>query len=214
MLISHDHNFVVLSNTKCGSTSLVHSLESHVDIAFTVDHRLRHTPFKAYEAHLKPYLRGQWGAGVDSFDVFCVFREPLDWLGSWYRFRCRNELADPKHPKHAEYAGHLSWEDFLRSVIYTPMRDRSPCIRIERQSTFVSSQAGGPKGITLFRYDDLPQLISLLLGRMGKEIDILNWNVSPKIPLQTPASLEKEVRNVLKDEFAIYDQIRPGGTRF
>ena len=56
-------------------------------------------------------------ADFQAHDVVSVMREPIDWLGSWYRYRTRDARKDPAHRNSANYTGNVRFEEFVRAVI-------------------------------------------------------------------------------------------------
>ena len=215
MLVSTQHKFVLLSNTKCGSTSLVHSLADHVQGVFHTDHRLRHTNFRVYRSKFLPFLREQIGDEADDLEVLCLMREPLDWLTSWYRFRARAELADPGHPRHGEYTGGMSWADFLEGYIGIPFEKRPPWAKVGTQADFIVGEHDRAEGITLFRYEDFAALVDYLQHKVGAKLDILEWNVSPKMDVEPTGKDHLDLLSIIfHKDYDIYRRIKPGGTRF
>ena len=74
----------------------------------------KHTRYAQFQRFLQPWLESK-GFSRESYEVVCVVREPVDWLASWWRYRSREELADPSKRNHRNYAGHLSFEQFARA---------------------------------------------------------------------------------------------------
>lgn len=204
MLVSTKHKFVFLSNRKCASSSLVHSLRPFCSVAMDTDHRVRHTNYSEYQEYLLPYLRQKIGDEVMDYQVFCLFREPLDWIYSWYRFRCREAISPAAQPGHWEWAGDMSWPEYLAE---TMAKKPARCARIGVQSRFVTGLNGGQEGLTLFRFDELEAFIDHISGLVGHAVDLVHYNVSPTADAQPTDRDMKKVRRKLKEEFALYDAI-------
>lgn len=204
MLVSSRHKFVFLSNRKCASSSLVHSLQPFCDVIMASDHRLRHTSYSEYQQYLLPYLVNMIGDEVHDYKVYALFREPLDWIYSWYRFRCRKEISPEVQPDHWEYAGYVSWQEFMAETLKDEPREFAS---IGRQSRFVTSVHGGLEGLTLFRFDEVNSFVEHMSSEIGKQIELVRFNVSPKIEAQPNTRDMRRARKLLKQEFDIYEAI-------
>ncbi len=206
MMVSTKHKFVVLSNKKCASSSLTSSLAPYCSLLLDRDPQMRHTTYSEYQKFVEPLIRARIGAGVDQLSIFCLFREPTDWLYSWYRFRQREVIKDPNHPKHWEYTGHVSWHDFLDGYFTDP---RPPYARVGNQSLFVKPAPKHLNALKLVRYDQMDRLVQRLSKMIGEPLDIVRFNVSPTLkagPSETDRAL---IRKKLPKDYAVYDAIQP-----
>jgi len=70
---------------------------------------VKHMQLRRFERFLRPYLKS-----VDHADVetTCLYRNPIDWLGSWYRYRQRDALIG-----HKNSTADKSFEDFVLSYL-------------------------------------------------------------------------------------------------
>jgi len=206
MLISTQHRFVLLSNRKCASSSLVHSLEPFSSGVFDRDHRTRHTNYSTYQKYIVPYLQHAIGPEVEDYDVFCLYREPTDWLYSWYRFRMRTQVSPEVSPGHWEYAGHVSWHEYMQACF---AKNSERFAVKTRQWKFVTGEDDTLKGITLIRYEDITQFLKIISARVDQEIQMVNWNVSPKLDVRpTESDMEFCRKNMVRD-YKVYDAIKP-----
>ena len=149
---------------------------------------------------LGPWLNSK-GFPRGSYEVVCVVREPIDWLASWWRYRSREELADPSRGNHPNYAGHLSFEQFVRAY----MDGEDQFAQVGRQAKFVRPR-GGQAGVDrIFRYDRLNLLVAYLCEKVGGEVKIGTSNVSPKRSAYLSEECERELREFLAPEYRIYE---------
>lgn len=206
MLLFTQQKFVVLSNRKCASTSLVHTLGDHAGGVIDRDHRIRHTNYREYQELVLPFLRAKIGSEVDDYDVYCVVREPTDWYHSWYRFRTREQISPENAPGHWEYAGHFSWREYLEASI---AKKPEKCLMRQRQFEFACGQDGSTDGLTLIRYDDMAAFFDLLCERVGVEAEMLNWNVSPVSDTGPTNDDRAYCREHVPDDYRLYESIRP-----
>ena len=92
MLVSLKHKLVLLAMPKCASTALEAALAPHVDVVISRNPAAKHTPFRKYDRFLRRYFETYTEGPLE---VVSLFREPVDWLRSWWRYRSRDGLADP-----------------------------------------------------------------------------------------------------------------------
>src|SRR3712207_6042826 len=78
--------------------------------------QLKHTRYARFERFLAPFLAAN-GWPRESYEVVCAFREAIDWLHSWWRYRSREAIADPSRRAHKNYTGNVSFEEFVRAYI-------------------------------------------------------------------------------------------------
>ena len=91
MLVFWDQRLAFLATPKTGSTAIAAALESLAAVSIQRPPLLKHTTVHRYRRFVGPYLEA---ASKDRFTVVAMMREPRDWLGSWYRYRQREE-TDP-----------------------------------------------------------------------------------------------------------------------
>lgn len=204
MLISVKHKFVFLSNHKCASSSIISSLKDHSDAVLGNHFRLRHTPYSDFERFVLPFLEHRIGPEVHDYPVYALFRDPTDWLFSWYRFRSRANIQAKDHPRHEFYTGNVSWAAFLDEVASPKPR---PFAHLGRQSHFVLAQDRKTIGPTLFRYENIDQLWATLCDHVGEPLELRRYNVSPPSE-HAPNDADRErCRLLLADDYRIYDAI-------
>src|SRR3712207_9173435 len=124
MLLAPEKGFVFLATPKAASTSIEQAFRPYSQVTMR-GNAFKHTRYAQFQRFLRPFLAAK-GFPRDSYEVVCVFREPIDWLASWWRYRSREELADPSHPSHHNYAGHLSFEQF--AYAYMKGEDRKSVV--------------------------------------------------------------------------------------
>ena len=106
MLIFWRQRLVILANPKTGTTALEETLAPLAAVVVQRPPQLKHTGAGKYHKFLAPYV----GDGKDhTFQIVGVMREPVDWLGSWYRYRQRNEEVTDKSTHD------ISFDDFVRA---------------------------------------------------------------------------------------------------
>ncbi len=201
MLLAPRRGFVFLSMPKAASTSVERAFRSYSDAATHGNPSFKHTTYAQFQRFLQPYLASK-GFPRESYEVVCVFREPIEWLASWWRYRSREELADPSRPAHRNYTGDISFEQFVCAY----MKGDEHFARVGRQARFVKSQPGKREVDRIFCYERLELLIEYLCEKVGEEVEVGTSNVSPKLSFELSEECERELREYLEPEYRIYKQ--------
>lgn len=106
MLISESHRFIFLAVPKTGTSSIENTLKPY-RAAITRKFN-KHATCSKLQRDLPSEM---W----DSYFKFAFVRNPYDLMQSWYFYRQRKVLANPKHPRHHLYTGDISFETFIHS---------------------------------------------------------------------------------------------------
>lgn len=195
MLVFWEHRLALLATPKTGSTAIEAALEPLASMAVQRPPELKHTPAYRFRRFIGPYLKASSGK---EFTVLALMREPLDWLGSWYRYRQREEIADPRKST----AG-INFDRFVCDYMESP---RPPHAEVGSQAKFLSSKDG--LGVDrLFRYDDIDALVHYLEERLDCEIVLPRLNVSPQADLDITSETEARLRVYAADDFALYESL-------
>lgn len=197
MLVFWKQRLVILATPKTGSTAIETALDSLSVMTLARPPELKHTPAYRYQRFIRPYLRAT--AGGD-FTAVALMREPIDWLGSWYRFRRRDDVDSPeKSTKELDFA------EFAQGYMTSP---RPPFAEIGRQARFLSGMKDAPLGVDrLFRFEEIDRFTAFLEEQLDFPLELPRLNVSPQGDLALPPSLESELRAYLAPEYALYDAI-------
>jgi hypothetical protein len=196
MLVFWEPRLVFLATPKAGSTALAAALESLAAVSIQRPPVLKHTTVHRYRRFVGPYLEA---AAKADWTVVAMMREPRDWLGSWYRFRQREE-TDPRKSTRG-----ISFDDFVRAWCSDP---RPEFADVGSQERFLRPRQG--QGVDrLFRYEEIDGFVRFLEDRLGCEIILPRLNVSP--PGLTDLSPETEalLHEVAAADFALYDSLSP-----
>ena len=197
MLVFWKEELVFLAVPKTGTTAIEGALAPRAAMVLRDPPTLKHTPLYRYRRFLAPYFAT---AGGVAFETVAVLRHPVDWLGSWYRYRSREDLAG-----HANSTRGISFDDFV--VEYCKGKPAS-FAAVGSQAKFVADAEGGPGVTHLFRYENQPALIAFLERRLAVTLDLPRLNVSPR----REATLSTEVAARLRDrraaEFEVWDKAR------
>ena len=192
MLVCLDKKLAFLAMTKAASTSIETALTPHADIIFSGDSRVKHISARKFRRFMKPYLTNM-GHEVETC---CVFRDPIDWLFSWYCYRARPQLAGMP-----ESTADISFANFAEDYLARPERNKG----IGRPSRFVTDQTGAVIVDRIFRYDALPTFVSFLEERFETPLEIARMNTSETRDRQIAADLDARLKTYFAPEYAILD---------
>ncbi len=198
MLIFWTQRLVILSTPKTGSTAIAAALEPIAQVCLTRPPELKHTPGYRFERLVRPWLQNS--AGGARFTAVALMREPVDWVGSWYRFRQRNDLDGTPRSTRG-----LSFADFAEGYMCDP---RPPWADVGGQAKFLSGVGDGALGVDIvFRYEAIDRFVTFLEDRLATPVKLPRMNVSPAGPLTLPPDTAKRLRAWLEPEYRIYDRL-------
>ncbi|MGR3623049.1 gamma-glutamyl kinase [Pseudophaeobacter sp.] len=196
MLVFYDERLVLLSVPKTGTTAYQEALQARADLAITNPPELKHAALYRYNRWIRPMFERVCGVELE---VVAVMREPISWLGSWYRFRQRPFMdGKPNSTKG------ISFDDFVRGYCKGKQPEYA---NVGSQATFLEPQKNGCRVTHLFRYEDQPRFQGFLEQRLDLEIALERRNVSPEMPLSLSADVEALLRRKRAKEFELYDSI-------
>jgi hypothetical protein len=191
MLVFWEQRLAFLATPKTGSTAIAAALESLAAVSIQRPPLLKHTTVHRYRRFVGPYLEA---ASKDTFTLVALMRDPRDWLGSWYRFRQREE-TDP-----ARSTAGISFDEFVRGWCSDP---RPAFADVGSQARFLRSRQG--VGVDrLFRYEEIDRFVAFLEERLDCEVILPRLNVSPKGATELTPATEALLHEVAAEDFALY----------
>ncbi|WP_179379552.1 gamma-glutamyl kinase [Jannaschia marina] len=192
MLIFWKARLVVFAVPKTGTTALEEALAPVADAAIVNPPGLKHCTVRKYRRELAPFFEQK---GRRPLETLAVMREPVDWLGSWFRYRARPGLDGQPNST----AG-MSFDAFVEAYL---SEDPPPFARVGSQATFLE---GGVDH--LFRHDDQPRLIRFLEDRLEREIQLGRANVSPEGATDLSPALAARLRTDRAADFALWESLQ------
>lgn len=185
---------------KCASTSIEATLRPYSDIILPVN-PFKHTSYRNYHKYLMPYLEEM--AGTDDFETICLVREPVSWLNSWYRFRSRPALLDPRHKNHKNSTRHISFDQFIEQY----MSPEPPsCANVGTQYDFARNDAGEIGIDTIFCYENMEYFLNYMSSKIGVDLKLGYINISPKSDKIPSLEYEKLLEKYIPDDFDLYEK--------
>ncbi|MFV0383412.1 hypothetical protein [Paracoccus sp. (in: a-proteobacteria)] len=197
MMIFWRRALVMFSIPKTGSHSYIEHLQDQADVVFRHPQQLKHMGLTKFTSKIRPLFQ-QVGKPLDHF---AYFREPVDWVWSWYRYRTRPEIRDRDASTHG-----ISFDQFVDAVVADAP---PPFALIGRQSHLVTSNAAPFVIDHIFRYDNATQANEYLSDKLGKKVcPPQRLNVSPEMPKEISRKTIAKLENALTREFEIYESAR------
>ena len=201
MLVFSKAKLVLLCVPKTGTTAYQTALGPHAAMVVRDPPELKHAPVFRYNRFYRPALEKFIDAPLD---VVAVMREPVDWLGSWYRYRRRPFTKGQRTSTHD-----VTFDEFIDA--YT-RGDKPPFANVGSQAKFLEPQKNGTAVTHLFRYEDQEGLRRFLQDRLAVTFETVQENASPDMPLDLSAETEAKLRRKCADEFALWDGIGENGS--
>lgn len=194
MLVFWDERLVFLAVPKTGTTAIEGALSPRAAVIMRDPPILKHAPLYRYRNLIEPFLLK---AGDVDLETLAVVREPVDWLGSWYRYRYRDELVG-----HQNSTRDVSFDTFVDEYC---KGSPAPFANVGSQAKFLSPGQNRAPVTHLFQYEQQDKLLAFLMDRLSTSIELKLLNVSPRLTLElSPATLEK-LRRKRADEFEVWE---------
>jgi hypothetical protein len=201
VLVFWEQRLAFLATPKTGSTAIAGALEPLAVLSVQRPPELKHTTVQRFHRFVGPYLEVASGG---PFEVVALMREPKDWLGSWYRYRQREELGNPKRR-----TNNISFDQFVRAWCSDAPPEYAD---VGTQSYFLRPRKD--KGLDrLFRYEEIDAFVHFLEDRLNCEITLPRLNVSPAAALDLAPETEAALRLKAVAEYALYDSLKSSGER-
>lgn len=196
MLVFHKERLAFLAMPKTASTSYHAALARRADIVVSHPAGLKHCSVYRYSRFFKPMFNKVGGVEME---LLALMREPISWLGSWYRYRRRPDLRGTDRGTHD-----LSFDEFVLGYL---QGQRPEFADVGSQANFLKTHPSGTTITHLFRYEDLPRLNRFLEDRLGVAPILGHKNVSPEMQLELSPEIERKLRRKCDEEFTLYDSI-------
>ena len=203
MLALPAHGFVMLSMPKCASTSLVRSAAGQAEVVLRINPKLKHLNCAQFHELMVPLLR-KGGYQRKDYEVVSLFREPVEWLESWWRYRRRPALAeeDPKR-----FTGEQTFEEFTRDYLSRKRKVRG------RPARFIALSDEMDIGVDrLFALEQPEVWQGWLEEKIGKDIEIRTDNISTeRREPEISGALRGELEDYFRPEYDVYSHLREAG---
>jgi len=147
-------------------------LEPHASIMFRDPSGEKNTNLAKYQRQIRKMFEN---LSDGPFETFGIVRHPQDRMGSWYRYRQRDQLKGHRNSTHG-----ISLDAFLTAYM---SEDRPHFASVGGQAHFFKPRPNDQPLNQLFPYEQLDQAVDFLENRLGRQIELAHKNVSPKVNL-------------------------------
>jgi hypothetical protein len=196
VLVFYKERLAFLSVPKTGTTAYETALAPRADLVLRDPPMLKHAPVYRYNRFIRPMFLRVCEAEME---LMAVMREPISWLGSWWRYRQRPFMAGKPNATHG-----ISFDEFVLAYL----KGKKPGFAdVGSQANFMEPQPNGCRITHFFRYEDQPRLRAFLEERLSVTLELGRENVSPEIPLDLSAEVETRLRRKCAAEFELYESI-------
>lgn len=193
MLVFWKQKIVLLAVPKTGTTALETALLPHASAAILDPPGQKHVSATQYRNRLSKFFEQR---GNRPMEVYAVMREPVEWLGSWYRYRSRPQLDG----KSNSTAG-MSFDDFVDAWLAPKRPDFAD---VGSQATFLTDDQGRLAVDRVFRYDRMSDLVDVLETRLETSLDLPRANVSPQAPVALSEAMQSRLHREAAAEFDLW----------
>ncbi|RLJ59835.1 hypothetical protein BCF46_0024 [Litoreibacter meonggei] len=199
MMIFFRERLAFLAVPKTGTSAIENALGPKASAIFRDPPGIKHTNARNFEAKYRNlFERGN----LPPLETMAVIREPVDWLGSWFRYRQR-----PALDRHPNSTADVTFNEFVAAYL---LDDQPPYANVGRQARFVTDQSGDLLINHLFSYHDLAAAIRFLEQRLEREIILKSVNRSPTKELALSPELSTELHKACALDFEIYHALQDG----
>lgn len=196
MLVFWKENLALLAVPKTGTTAIEKALAPHASMAILDPPILKHVPIYRYDRFLKPFFLK---AGGKELETAAVVRNPISWLGSWYKYRSRPEL-DGKPNSTAT----ISFDDFVLEAI---KGESAPYAHVGSQLKFLTNRDDSVGATHMFQYEQMERYVAFLENRLNHRIDLPKVNVSPEKETPLSSDVEAKLRRKWAAEFDLWESL-------
>jgi hypothetical protein len=196
VIVFFKERLAFLSVPKTGTTAYEKALAPRADMVISDPPMLKHAPVYRYNRFVRPMFLKVCDAELE---LMAVMREPISWLGSWYRYRQRPFMEGKPNNTFG-----VTFDEFVLAYM---KGDKPGFADVGSQLKFMETQPNGT-GITHhFRYEDQARLRSFLEERLDVTLSLGQENVSPKMELALSPNVKKRFRRKFAAEFELYESI-------
>lgn len=211
MIFLYHARLVILSQPKTGTTALDNALGPRASIAINNPPPLKHMQYHKFMRFVAPWIKAQVGLDRADYEVVSVMREPIDWVGSWYRYRTRDALKGGGKKQRGSYAGNVSFEEFVQEVL-KPKAERERFAYLGSPCSVALDEDGSVGCDRIYPYEDLSGLYSLIEERTKKPVELAQMNVSPAGDTAVSDETRAKLRAQWAFAFDLHDSLKRDGS--
>ncbi|WP_417723623.1 gamma-glutamyl kinase [Salipiger sp.] len=195
MLVFWKARLVILAVPKTGTSAYEAALAPHASMAVLDPPELKHAPLYRYNRFFRPMFDK---VGGEEMELMAVVREPVSWLGSWFRYRQRGFLDG----RPVSTRG-MSFDRFVEAYLQDA---RPPFADVGSQATFVEPRPNGTSVRHLFRYEHQERITGFLEDRLGLRLELPRSNVSPQGDPSLSPAIRARLQEVCAADFEVWNR--------
>jgi len=192
-------NLAILANPKTGTTALERAIGNNADLVVRNPSEMKHFTIGQFNFRFRAMCEK---FGHAPMETMCLLREPVDWLGSWYRYRQRDDVAGQPVSTRG-----ISFDQFVQGYL----ADKRPMwADVGDQVKFVTPKSGTPGVDYLFQYEQLPLAIEFLQDRLphlAPQLQLPRTNLSPKADLTLAPATRRALERDCADQFDLWHAV-------
>ena len=194
MLVFFEKKMVIFAATKTGSTALHGALSPRASMTFRNPPAVKHASVQKYQRILKPTFE-ELGAPKD-METFALIRHPVEWLSSWFRYRCRDALIGKPNSTRD-----VSFNDFVLEYMKEQPRSFAD---VGSQSSFLTGIDSEIAIDHLYQYEAEDPYLKFLSDRLDMTIETKRRNVSPDFEVTLDPSIRKDLEALYRVDFDLW----------
>lgn len=210
MIFLFHARLLILSQPKTGTTALDHALAHRASLVVGNPPQLKHVTYRRFMKMLSPFIKMQTGLERSDYEIVSVMREPVDWLGSWYRYRTREQLKAGNKNKQ-NYTGDVTFEEFVQEVL-KPKSERAPYANVGSPCGVALANDGSIGVDRIYPYEDLSNLYGMIEERTGIPVETRQLNTSPTMELELSDETRARLREQWRFVFDLHASLKPDGS--
>lgn len=193
MMAMPHSGFVFLSMTKTGSTAIHQHFSRHAQVLARNPPRMKHMTAKTFTELVVPLLE-RYGRPRESYELMCIAREPVDWVGSWWRYRARPAMeGKPKS------TANLSFDAFAEQIV-------NGKVKLGSSANFVSDKDGKVIVDRIYKFEHLDLAAQWMASQLKIEPPQLrSANVSPARENVISPSTRRLLEEHYAADLAVYE---------
>jgi hypothetical protein len=199
MMIFYKERLAYLAVPKTGTTSIEHALRHRASMILRDPPGLKHTNARKYERRFRALFEP---GDLNPVETVAVFREPISWLSSWFRYRQREALTG-----HPNSTFGLTFDQFVEAYL---AEIKPPFADLGSQGRFVTDDNAELLVQHLFQYEDMPTFERFLENRLGEPVTLEKRNSSAAGTVTLSDELEQELRHTYALDFQIHAALSEG----
>ncbi|MEM6406983.1 MAG: gamma-glutamyl kinase [Pseudomonadota bacterium] len=197
MLIFFKERLAFLATPKTGTSAIEKALHRRASIVVRDPPGLKHTNARGFKRKFKPIVER---ANLPPVETVAIIREPVSWLGSWYRYRQRPALSGHKNSTEG-----IPFDAFVEAYLSDTPPDFA---KLGAQSRFLCDDNEQCLVDHLYRYEDMSRFIDFMEARLNQNITLEQVNASPNGSTALSHALQTELKRRFSRDFALHSDLR------